>query len=109
MHDEHFEKLLRLIDVEREAERAENERKHEKLPVQAREALGKTVTRLVIVREDMGVGGHTLWVLSRPASGAEYSPFQPLNQGDLVNLSFQDQPDQRIKGTLYDVDQFEIT
>ena len=40
MHDEHFEKLLRLLDIEREAERAENERKLEKLPVQAREALG---------------------------------------------------------------------
>jgi len=108
-HDEHFDNLLALIEVEREAERAENERKLEKLPVQAREALGKTVTRLVIIREDIGVGGHTLWVLSRPSAGEEYSPFQALNQGDLINLTFQDQPDQRIKGTLYDVDQFEIT
>src|SRR5262245_5850565 len=69
MHDEHFEKLLKLIDIERDAERAENERKLEKLPVQAREALGKTVTRLVISREDYGVGGHVLWVLSRPSHG----------------------------------------
>src|ERR1043165_6880499 len=89
-HDEHFERLLSLIDIEREAERAENERKLEKLPVQAREALGKTVTRLVITREDCGVGGHVLWVLSRPAHGEEYSPFQALNQGDLITLSFQD-------------------
>src|SRR5712692_8285436 len=110
MHDEHFEKLLRLIDIEREAERAENERKLEKLPVQAREALGKTVTRLVISREDYGVGGHVLWVLSRPSHGEEYSPFQALNQGDLVSLSFQDSPTGgRIKGTLYDVAEFEIT
>src|SRR5271167_488040 len=110
MHDEHFEGLLALIDIEREAERAENERKLEKLPVQAREALGKTVTRLVISREDYGVGGHVLWVLSRPASGEEYSPFQALNQGDLVNLSFtEDNETHRIRATLYDVDQYEIT
>jgi len=109
MHDEHFEKFLRLIDIEREAERSENERKLEKLSVQAREALGKTVTRLALTREDIGVGGHALWVLSRPSAGEEYSPFQALNQGDLVNLSFADDPELKIKGTLYDVDQFEIT
>jgi superfamily I DNA and/or RNA helicase len=109
VHDEHFEKFLRLIDIEREAERAENERKLEKLPVQAREALGKTVTKLVVVREDIGVGGHPLWILNRPAHGEEYSPFQALNQGDLVSLSFQEPEAQRLRGTLYDVDQFEIT
>jgi len=109
MHDKHFNNLLTLIEVEREAERAENERKLDKLPVQAREALGKTVTRLVIVREDFGVGGHPLWILSRPAAGEEYSPFQALNQGDLVTLSFQDLDVPRVRGTLYDVDQFEIT
>ncbi len=109
VHKEHFEKLLKLIDIEREAERAENERKLEKMPVQAREALGKTVTRLVVTREDYGVGSHVLWVLSRPASGEEYSPFQALNQGDLVSLSFQDGEIPKMKGTLYDVDQFEIT
>src|SRR5690242_518785 len=97
----HFDKLLSLIDVERAAEQAENERKLEKLPVQAREALGKTVTRLVVIREDFGVGSHPLWVLARPSAGEEFSPFQALNQGDLVNLTFADQPDRRIKGTLY--------
>jgi superfamily I DNA and/or RNA helicase len=109
MHDEHFDRLLSLIDIEREAERAENERKLEKMPVQAREALGKTVTRLVITREDYGVGGHVLWVLSRPSHGEEYSPFQALNQGDLISLSFQDAAISKVRGTLYDVDQFEIT
>src|SRR5881392_3294726 len=109
MQTEHFDILLSLIDLEREAERAENERKLEKLPVQAREALGKTVTRLVIVREDFGVGSHYLWVLARPSHGEEYSPFQALNQGDLVSLSFQDLAVPKVRGTLYDVDQFEIT
>jgi hypothetical protein len=64
---DHFDNLLALIEIEREAERSENERKLEKLPVQARETLGKTVTRLVLTREDIWVGGHTLWVLSRPS------------------------------------------
>src|ERR1700730_1512422 len=105
----HFEKLLSLIEVERNAERAENERKLVKMPVQMREALGKTVTRLVLLREDLGIGGHTLWVLSRPSHGEEYSPFQALNQGDLVMLSFQDPSVPKVRGTLYDVDQFEIT
>src|SRR5947207_7817264 len=106
----HFQNLLNLIDVERDAERAENERKLDLLPVQMREALGKTVTRLVLVREDFGVGGHPLWILNRPSHGEEYSPFQALNQGDLVALSFNDNPAApRIKGTLYDVDEFEIT
>lgn len=109
MPSDHFKTLLHLIDVERDAERAENERKLDKLPVQAREALGKTVTRLVITREDFGVGGHPLWVLSRPSAGEEYSPFQALNQGDLVAISFQDPDVPRVRGTLYDVDQFEIT
>ncbi len=106
----HFENLLNLIEVERDAERAENERKLDLMPVQMREALGKTVTRLVLVREDFGVGGHPLWVLSRPSHGEEYSPFQALNQGDLVALSSNDNPGApRIKGTLYDVDEFEIS
>src|SRR6185312_5410915 len=109
MFDEHFDRFLSLIDVEREAERTENERKLEKLSVQARESLGKTVTRLVVTREDIGVGNHSLLVLSRPSAGEEYSPFQSLNQGDLVTLTFQDNPELRVRGTLYDVDQYEIT
>src|SRR6476659_53684 len=106
----HFETLLDLIEVERNAERAENERKLDLMPVQLRETLGKTVTRLVLAREDFGVGGHPLWVFSRPSHGEEYSPFQSLNQGDLVAISVNDRPeDGRIKGTLYDVDEFEVT
>ncbi len=106
----HFDTLLDLIEIEREAERAENERKLDLMPVQMREAQGKTVTRLVMVREDFGVGGHALWVLNRPSHGEEYSPFSALNQGDLVTLTFNDNPQAgRIKGTLYDIDEFEIT
>jgi ATP-dependent RNA/DNA helicase IGHMBP2 len=107
--NEHFERLAGLLDVEREAERAENERKLEKLSVQAREALGKTVTRLVVSREDYGVGGRALWILSRPAAGEEYSPFQSLNQGDLVAISYTQPEPNRVRGTLYDVGEYEIT
>ncbi|OGR92291.1 MAG: hypothetical protein A2992_06705 [Elusimicrobia bacterium RIFCSPLOWO2_01_FULL_59_12] len=107
---DYFENLLDLIEIERDAERAENERKLDLMPVQMRETLGKTVTRLVLAREDFGVGGHPLWILSRPSHGEEYSPFQALNQGDLVALSFNDTPGApRVKGTLYDIDEFEIT
>ncbi len=110
MSHDHFGHFLKLVEWEREAERAENERKLERLPVQEREAMGKTVTRLVVTREDVGVGGHTLWVLSKHASGEEYSPFQAFNQGDIVILSYPEEKEtKKIRGTLYDVDPFEIT
>ena len=109
MSQDHFNHLASLLDVEREAERAENERKLEKLSVQAREALGKTVTRLVVSREDYGVGGHALWILSRPSAGEEYSPFQSLNQGDLVAITYANPEPTRVRGTLYDVGEYEIT
>src|SRR5258708_22097924 len=48
-------------------------------------------------------------MLARPSHGEEYSPFQSLNQGDLITLSFQDSTIPKVRGTLYDIDQFEIT
>jgi ATP-dependent RNA/DNA helicase IGHMBP2 len=106
----HFDHLLELVETEREAEREENQRKLERLPVQEREALGKTVTRLVVTSEDVGIGGHALWALSRPSHGEEISPFQAFNQGDVVMLSYLEGSETRkLRGTLYDVDQFEIT
>src|SRR5258708_20278937 len=48
-------------------------------------------------------------MLARPSHGEEYSPFQSLNQGDLISLSFQDSSIPKVRGTLYDIDQFEIT
>jgi len=106
----HFNHLLDLVETERDAEREENQRKLERLPVQEREAMGKTVTRLVVTAEDVGVGGHALWVLSRPSHGEEISPFQAFNQGDVVMLSYLNGSETcKLRGTLYDVDQFEIT
>src|SRR5438270_11364027 len=103
MHKDHFEKLLDLIDLEREAEKEENKRELERYPLPVREALGKTVTRLHIDDEDVGVGGIPLLVLSRsnkPSSGL--SPFHAMNQGDNVLLSFPPAAELKaMEGTLY--------
>ena len=46
---EHFDRLLDLIEEEKEAEKEETKRELDRWPVQVREARGKTVTRLIIV------------------------------------------------------------
>src|ERR1051325_556061 len=108
MHDQHFEKLLRLIDIEREAEKEENKRELEKYPLHVREALGKTATHLVIDDEDVGVGGLPLLILSHNSKGKvrshleELSPFHAMNQGDNVLLTFPSTSNLKpIDGTLY--------
>lgn len=117
MHDEHFEKLLTLLELEREAEKEENKRELERFPLHVREALGKTVTRLKIVGEDVGVGNLPLLRMTRSilpsktrgrrgesSENLVLSPFHAMNQGDNVLLTF---PATRklkpVEGTLYDV------
>src|SRR5258706_5801331 len=111
MHKEHFEKLLKLIEIEREAEKEENKRELEKYPLPVREALGKTVTRLLLNGDDVGVGGIPLLILSRSTgSHSTLSPFHSMNQGDNVRLSYP--PASGIPptdGTLYDVGEFQAT
>lgn len=114
MDDNHFENLSRLIELEREAEKEENKRELEKYPLQVREALGKTVTRLQIVDEDVGVGGLPLLVLrkgaskvSSPSSGL--SPFHSMNQGDNVRLTYPGDALKPVDGTLYDVGDSQVT
>ncbi len=118
MDETHFEKLLKLIELEREAEKAENKRELEKYPLQVREALGKTVTRLVIEGEDVGVGGLPLLVLTRPTSKSSrgpslslgLSPFHAMNQGDNVQLSYPSGSGLKpVDGTLYDVSDMQVT
>ncbi|MCG3203581.1 MAG: ATP-dependent RecD-like DNA helicase [Elusimicrobia bacterium] len=113
MDDSHFEHLLTLLDLEREAEKEENKRELEKYPLQVREALGKTVTRLQIVDEDSGVGGMPLLRLRRStlrAGAAALSPFHAMNQGDNVRLSYPVESGLKpIDGTLYDVQEMEVT
>src|SRR5882672_5419465 len=109
MNQHHFEKLIKLIEIERDAEKEENKRELEKYPLQVREALGKTVTRLVIEGEDSGVGGLPLLILSRSAgANSSLSPFHSMNQGDNVRLSYPPSSDNDpIDGTLYDVGEFQ--
>jgi superfamily I DNA and/or RNA helicase len=106
---EHFERLQRLIDLEREAEKAENLRELRKFPVAQREALGKTVTGLTMDAIEGGMGGLPMIVLSRPPKGEELSPFHALNAGDNVLLSMPPGTEPRsVEGTLYKVEEYRV-
>lgn len=112
MDDQHFETLLELIELEREAEKEENRRELERYPLQVRETLGKTVTRLDIADEDVGVGGIPLLVLSRSGASVRdgLSPFHAMNQGDNVLVTFPEGSRvPKVEGTLYDVDDLRVT
>jgi ATP-dependent RNA/DNA helicase IGHMBP2 len=107
---EHFERLQTLIDLEREAEKAENLRELRKFPVSQREALGKTVTGLTMDAIEGGMGGMTLIVLSRKPKGEELSPFHAMNAGDNVLLSLPPGTEPgSAEGTLYKVDEYGVT
>ncbi|HVE12787.1 MAG TPA: hypothetical protein VNI01_05290, partial [Elusimicrobiota bacterium] len=84
---EHFARLKRLLDLERAAEREENARELERMPISAREALGKTAARLVLDGVEYGAGGYPLLVLSRSISGEELTPFHGMSTGDSVRAS----------------------
>lgn len=105
--DDHFNRLQDLLDVEREAEKEENKRELDRWPVEARESLGKTVTRLSLEREDIGAAGLHLLVLSRPPAGEALSPFHAMDQGDIVRVTFQNGP--KFDATLYDVDEYRVS
>lgn len=107
---EHFERLQTLIDLEREAEKAENLRELRKYPVSQREALGKTVTGLTLDGIEGGMGGMTMYVLSRPPKGEDLSPFHAMNAGDNVLLTFpQGIEPHACEGTLYKVEEYRVT
>jgi hypothetical protein len=90
MNDSHFENLLRLLEIERDAEKEENKRSLERYPLHVRETLGKTATRLNIDGDDVGVGGIGLLKLSRHQASTRdgLSPFHSMNQGDNVLLTY---------------------
>jgi len=104
---DHFDTLLRLVEVEWQAEKEENKRALDRWPVEMRENLGKTVTRLTVERQDVGTAGLPLLVLSRKNQGEALSPFHAMDQGDLVRVSFADAPSR--DGTLYQVDDYRVT
>ncbi len=114
--DDHFQKLLKLIELEREAEKEENKRGLERHSLAVRESLGKTVTRLSIIDEDIGTGGIPLLVLSKATVTGQnvitegLTPFHAMNQGDNVLLSFPAGSELKsIDGTLYDVSEYQVT
>ncbi|MBK8575790.1 MAG: AAA family ATPase [Elusimicrobia bacterium] len=106
--DHHFNTFMDLLEIERDAEKEENKRKLDRWPVEMREQLGKTVTRLSIERRDVGVGGLPLLVLSRPSQGETLSPFHAMDQGDLVRVTFLNGDFSR-EGTLYAVEDYRVT
>ena len=107
---EHFEKLQALLELEREAEKAENLRELRRFPVAQREALGKTVTGLLVDGLETGLGGMPLVTLSRAPKGEDLSPFHAMNAGDNVLLTFPSNCDPRsAEGTLYKVDEYRVT
>lgn len=66
-HDiSHFERLARLLELEREEERARLEVERKTLTLQEREARGLTLLDVEPVEEDVGLGGRVLITLERP-------------------------------------------
>lgn len=101
-----FDRLLDLLDREHAAEIEQNKLELSRFPPAVREALGKTVTKLNASDEGLGEGGFALMKLSRQPAGEELSPFHAMNRGDLV--SAESPTGQRLDGTLYDVDEYEV-
>jgi superfamily I DNA and/or RNA helicase len=107
---EHFGRLQALIDLEREAEKAENLRELRKFPVSQRELRGKTVTGLVVDGVEGGMGGLTMVTLSRAPKGEELAPFHAMNAGDNVLLTLSPKNEfESVEGTLYKVDEYRVT
>ena len=107
---EHFEKLGRLLELERAAEKQENIRELQKFPIAQREALGKTVTGLLLDGVETGLGGMPLLTLSRAPAGEELAPFHAMSGGDNVLVTFPPgtQP-AAAEGTMYRVDEYRAT
>ncbi|HAZ08309.1 MAG TPA: hypothetical protein DCZ01_07280 [Elusimicrobia bacterium] len=107
---EHFARLQTLIDLEREAEKTENLRELRKFPVSQREALGKTVSGLIMEGVETGMAAMSLATLSRPNRGEDLSPFHAMNAGDNVLLSLPAGSDPKsMEGTIYRIDGYRVT
>jgi superfamily I DNA and/or RNA helicase len=84
---EHFDRLLRLLELEREAEREEVRLELERLSPAEREALGRTAARLTLEDvEESSFGGNTLIFTRRP-DDSDLSPFHAMDQGDSVRVN----------------------
>ena len=106
----HFDRLLALIDVERDAEKKENIRGLRRFPVSQREALGKTVAGLTIDGVESGLAGMTLVTLSRAPKGEDLAPFHAIGNGDNVLVTFPPGSEPAaVEGTMYRVDEYRAT
>ena len=104
---EHFERLQKLLELEREAEKEENLREVRRFPLATREALGKTVTGLVLDGFESGPGGMVLAALSRVPRGEEFAPFHAMSGGDNVLLTLpQGSVPAECEGTFYKVEEY---
>lgn len=106
----HFDRLLELLDLEREAEKAENLRGLQRFPIATREALGKTVSGLSLDGSAEGLAGMTMLTLSRVAAGEELAPFHAISSGDIVLVTFPPGSEPpTVEGTMYQVDEYRAT
>ncbi len=106
----HFDKLLTLLELEREAEKTENLKELHKFPLATREALGKTVAALTVDGLETGLGGMPLLTLSRPAAGEDLAPFHAMSNGDNVLVTFPPGCEPPTgEGTMYRVDEYRAT
>lgn len=104
---EHFDKLEALLDLEREAEKAQNIAELRRRPIEVRESLGKTVRSLQIDDVESGLGGMPLLKVSREPAGEELVPFHALSNGDNVLVTFPPGSEpQTVEGTMYRVDDY---
>lgn len=103
----HFDRLLELLELEREAEKEENLRELRRWPLAQREALGKTVTGLNAESLEEGLGGMPLLALVRSPGSEELVPFHAMGAGDNVLVTFPSGTEPAsAEGTLYSVDEY---
>ncbi len=84
--EEHFQRLLRLLDLEAEAEKQEALRDMQRRSPAAAEASGSSLTNLVIRDEDAGLGGRILLTLGKRNENLPL-PWTRLGSGTPVILS----------------------
>ena len=106
----HVRKLQDLLDIEHEAEKAENLRAIRRFPLSVREAQGKTATGLSLAKVGVGFSGSAMLDFSKPANTGDLSPFHAMGAGDNVLVTFPAGFDPRAyEGTLYRVEAESVT
>ncbi|MCH7543980.1 MAG: hypothetical protein IIB65_10105, partial [Proteobacteria bacterium] len=108
--DEHFAELMRITELERDAEKEKRMEELERFSLSQREATGKTVSRLTIDGLETGVGGYQKIVLSRVVKEGTLTPFHAMNRGDNVRLTFPEGfTPAFVDGTLDNVEEARVT